>query len=76
MAKTVNLPEFVELKQVIEKRDELRFGIAASELFEVVQNSNLKPEKKLIIYDLISKLSNCHEQERPKYLKKIGKCIK
>lgn len=76
MAKNINLPEFVELKTVIENRDELRFIVATNELFEVIQNSNLKPEKKLNIYDLISKLSNCHEQERLKYLKKIGKCIK
>lgn len=76
MAKNIDLPEFVELKSVIENRDDLRFSIATSEFFEVIQNSNLRPEKKLDIYDLISKLSNCHQQERLKYLKKIGKYIK
>ncbi|MEG0077349.1 hypothetical protein [Anaerorhabdus sp.] len=76
MAKTINLPEYVELKNVVDNRDELRFIVATNEFFEVIQNSNLKPERKLVIYDLISKFSNCHQQERAKYLKKIGKYIK
>ncbi|MEA4873834.1 hypothetical protein [Anaerorhabdus sp.] len=71
-----SFPEFQELLSIVEHRDELRFTVAAHELFEAVQNSAMKPEKKLVVYDLISKLGNCRENERIKYLKKIGGKLK
>lgn len=74
--KKSSFPEYDELLSIVEHRDELRFIVASNELFESVQNSSMKPEKKLVVYDLISKLGNCRESDRLKYLKKIGNRLK
>lgn len=71
-----SFPEFQELVKIIENRDELRYSIAVHELFEAVQNSSMKDEKKLVVYDYITKMSNCHETERVKFLKKISRRLK
>lgn len=74
--KKTSFPEFQELVRISEARDELRYPVALHELFEAVQQSSMKDEKKLVVYDYITKLSNCHESERPKFLKKIARRLK
>lgn len=71
-----NSVEFQDLKQVLESRDELRFNVCLNEFFTSIQSHpTMKSEKKLVIYDLITRLSNCGVEERAGYLKKIGKIL-
>ncbi len=69
-------PEFKELKRNVETRDELRFVVCLNEYFLSVQNAeDMKSEKKLKLYDLITQLGNCGVEERLGYIKKIEKAL-
>lgn len=75
--KREEIKEFIELKDGIIQRDELHFVVNNNEFLTAIQdNPTIKMEKKLEIYDMISKMSNCNEKDRMIYIKKIEKMIK
>lgn len=71
------IQEFIELKEGILQRDEIHFVVNTNEFLTAIQdNPTIKMEKKLEVYDMISKLSNCNEKDRLIYIKKIEKMVK
>ncbi len=72
----VKSPEYLELKRNIEERDEIRFVVCLNDFFTSIQNNKeIKSEKKLKVYDLVSQLGNCEKEARMRYLKKLEKII-
>lgn len=62
------------LKMVIDHQDSKYLCKATNELMDYVkQDSKIKPLKKLEIYDLLAKITNCNKSERAVYYKKLKK---